>query len=311
MTSRRRHTEAMTYYRPIVSTDSARPASAVPLAGGWAWFSHAERIERHGTRHLIPATEIPEAMLARLTAPRAPIVGLSLDRPRLMGILNTTPDSFSDGGLYQATDAAIARARVLLVEGADLLDLGGESTRPGADEVPVAEEIARTAPVIAGLRATLCAAPLSIDTRKSSVAGAALAAGADMVNDVAALSFDPGLGRVVAKAGVPLCLMHSVGSPKTMQADPRYDDVLLDVFDGLAARIAAAEAAGVARARILIDPGIGFGKTIADNLALLRGIALLHGLGCGLVLGASRKRFIGTLGGADTWGTSVLSWALA
>ena len=289
----------MIYYRPIAMQDAARPPDALPLAGGPCWFSHAEAIERDGPRRLIPAGEIPADVLARLVALRAPVAGLTLDRPRLMGILNTTPDSFSDGGLYHAPDAAFARARAMIAEGADLLDLGGESTRPGAEEVPVAEEIARTAPLIAALRAAGIGTPLSIDTRKARVADAALHAGADMVNDVAALQFDPDLAPLVASAGVPVCLMHAQGSPKVMQADPRYADVVLDVYDALAARIAAAEAAGIARARIVIDPGIGFGKTVAHNLSLIRSLSLLHGFGCAILLGASRKRFIGTLSGVD------------
>ena len=289
----------MIYYRPIAMHDSLRTEGAQTLAGGWCWFSHAERIERDGRRHLISAAEIPPDIRARLTASRPAIAGLPMDRPRLMGILNTTPDSFSDGGLYNAPDAAFARARAMIAEGADLLDLGGESTRPGADDVPISEEIARTAPVIAALRRAGVQTPLSIDTRKAAVAAAALQVGANMVNDVAALQFDPALSPLVAAAGVPVCLMHSIGTPKTMQSDPRYDDVLLDVYDALSARIAAAEQAGIARKNILIDPGIGFGKTVAHNLALIRGLSLFHGLGCALLLGASRKRFIGTLTGAD------------
>ena len=185
----------------------------------------------------------------------------------------------------------------MVADGASLLDIGGESTRPGAAEVPVADEIARTEPVIAALRGA--GVPLSIDTRKAAVAQAALAAGAGIVNDVSALTFDAGLAAVVAAAEVPLVLMHARGTPATMQNDPVYDDVLLDVYDWLEGRIAAAEAAGIARGRIVVDPGIGFGKTAAHNLALIRGLALFHGLGCPVLLGASRKRFIGTISGED------------
>jgi dihydropteroate synthase len=185
----------------------------------------------------------------------------------------------------------------MALDGAALLDIGGESTRPGAAEVPVAEEIARTEPVIAALRGA--GLPLSIDTRKAEVARAALAAGAAIVNDVSALTFDAGLAGVVAAAGVPLVLMHAQGTPATMQDAPVYDDVLLDVYDWLEARIAAAEAAGIARGRIVVDPGIGFGKTAAHNLALIRGLSLFHGLGCPLLLGASRKRFIGMISGEE------------
>ncbi|TCM88099.1 dihydropteroate synthase [Rhodovulum steppense] len=303
----------MRYYRPLVQTDAARPDDALPLAGGWAWFVQAEELRRDAPPRLLRAADLPEEVRATLTAPRPALAGLSLDRPRIMGILNVTPDSFSDGGRFADPQAALAQGRALAA-GADILDIGGESTRPGSAAVPEADEIARTAPVIAALRAAGVATPVSIDTRKAAVARAALAAGADMVNDVAALGFDPALAGVVAQAGVPVCLMHAQGDPATMQDDPRYDDVLLDVYDFLAARIAAAEAAGIPRARIMVDPGIGFGKTVAHNLALIRGLSLFHGLGCPILLGASRKRFIGALGGAeraDRRGPGSIAVALA
>jgi dihydropteroate synthase len=220
-----------------------------------------------------------------------------MDRPRIMAILNVTPDSFSDGGRFLAPKAALAQAAAL-ADAADILDIGGESTRPGAQPVPEAEEIARTAPLIAALRAGGLERPVSIDTRKAVVAAAALDAGATVVNDVAALTFDPALAPLVAARRVPVILMHHRGSPETMQHDPRYDDVLLDVYDWLAHRVRAAEAAGIARACLAVDPGIGFGKTQAHNLALIRGLSLFHGLGLPILLGASRKRFIGTIGGA-------------
>ncbi|GAB4388722.1 dihydropteroate synthase [Albidovulum sp.] len=289
----------MFYFRPIAMTDAARSDEALPLAGGWCWFDRVEVLTRDGSEGLVAADELPAAILERLTAPRPALAGLTLDRPRLMGIVNVTPDSFSDGGLYADRDAAIARGRELAAAGAELLDIGGESTRPGAAAVPVEAEIARTAPVIAALAAGDAAPPISIDTRKAAVAQAALAAGARIVNDVSALGFDPGLAPLVAEAGVPVCLMHAQGEPATMQDDPRYDDVLLDVYDQLADRIAAAEAAGIGRERIIVDPGIGFGKTVAHNLALIRGLSLFHGLGCPILLGASRKRFIGAIGGAE------------
>ncbi|MCB6178710.1 dihydropteroate synthase [Rhodobacter sp. Har01] len=287
----------MIYWRPLVQSDLSRPRGAVPLAGGALWFSQVERLERGRAPQVVPAAEAGSA-LDVLAAPRADFAGLAMDRPRIMGILNVTPDSFSDGGRFLAPQAALAQARAM-AEAADILDIGGESTRPGALPVPVDEEIARTAPVIAALRAAGVAVPISIDTRKAAVAKAALAAGADIINDVAALSYDPALGPLAAAQGVPVVLMHHQGTPETMQADPRYDDVLLDVFDGLADRVAAAEALGIPRSRIAVDPGIGFGKTVAHNLALIRGLSLFHGLGCPVLLGASRKRFIGVIGGAE------------
>ncbi len=287
----------MILYRPIAQTDSARPDHALTLAGGWCWFTHAEVLVKGGSEGLVPAADIPAEVRDRLTAPRAPLLGLAMDAPRLMGILNVTPDSFSDGGRFERPEAALAQARVLVAAGADILDIGGESTRPGSDEVPVADEVARTAPVIAALRAKGIGLPVSIDTRKAPVAEAAVAAGAGMVNDVAAMTFDPALPGVVAATGVDLCLMHFKGEPKTMQVAPRYEDVTLEVYAFLEERVRAAEAAGIPRARICVDPGIGFGKTIAHNLTLIRNLSVFHGLGCPILLGASRKRFIGTIAG--------------
>lgn len=287
------------YYRPIAMTDAARPAGALPLAGGWCWFDRVEVLARDGARGLIAATDLPADVAQRLSAPRAALAGLDFTAPRIMGILNVTPDSFSDGGRFDRPGAALAQARALLAAGADILDIGGESTRPGAATVPVADEIARTAPVIAALRQAGHRAPVSIDTRKADVARAALAAGADLVNDVAAMGYDPSMAGLLVETGAPVCLMHTQGTPEVMQNDPRYDDVLLDVYDHLADRIAVAEAAGIDRARIVVDPGIGFGKTVQHNLALIRGLSLFHGLGCVVLLGLSRKRFIGAIGGAE------------
>lgn len=286
------------YYRPLMQTGPARPAGTLPIAGGWGWAAHAERLERGRAPEVVPISAIPDSLRAALSAPRADLAGLALDNPRLMGILNVTPDSFSDGGLYLAPEAAVAHARAMAAAGAEILDIGGESTRPGAAGVEVAEEIRRTEPVIRAVAGI--GPPISIDTRKASVAEAALSAGAAIVNDVAALTFDEALAPLVARAGAPVCLMHAQGTPETMQAAPRYENVLLDVYDFLQSRVAAAEAAGIARDRIIIDPGIGFGKTLAHNLALLQGLSLFHGLGCPILLGASRKRFIGTISGAET-----------
>jgi dihydropteroate synthase len=288
----------MDYFRPIALTDPARPKDAMVLVGGWCWFDRVEVLSRAAPPRIIPALDLPAPVVERLTAPRAAFAGLALNRPRLMGILNVTPDSFSDGGRYLAADAAVAQARVLAT-GAEIIDIGGESTRPGAAEVPVEEEISRTVPVITALRASGLQVPVSIDTRKAAVAGAALRAGADVVNDVSAFAFDPDLGPLVARTGAPVVLMHAQGLPATMQDDPRYGDALLDVYDALAARLAKAEALGIDRSRIALDPGIGFGKTLEHNLALLRGLSLFHGLGCPILLGTSRKRFIGAVGRAD------------
>lgn len=284
------------YWRPLPMTDAARPDGALTLSGGWCWFDRVERLSRTEPARIVPLSEVPPHVLDRLTAAREPIAGLTWDRPRIMGILNVTPDSFSDGGLFDAPAAAIAQARAMQAGGADLLDIGGESTRPGAREFPPEEETARVLPILDALRRD-GALPLSIDTRKAAVAEAALQAGADFVNDVSALTFDPRMAQV-AGAARGLCLMHAQGTPETMQKDPRYDDVLLDVYDHLEERLAHAESHGIPRSRILVDPGLGFGKTLQHNVSLLRRLSLYHALGCAVLLGASRKGFIGTLSGA-------------
>jgi dihydropteroate synthase len=288
----------MEYFRPIAMTDPARPAGALTLAGGWCWFDRVEVLSRAAKGRIVPTADIPGPVLHRLTAPRPAFAGLAMDRPRLMGILNVTPDSFSDGGRFLGEASAVAQANAM-AEGAEIVDIGGESTRPGAVEVAVDEEIARTAPVIRALRAGGLTHGISIDTRKAPVAEAALQAGATIVNDVSAFDFDPTLGPLVAQSGAPVILMHAQGVPKTMQDNPLYGDVLLDIYDALAARLARAEALGIGRDRIMLDPGIGFGKTQAHNLSLLRGLSLFHGLGCPILLGTSRKRFIGAIGRAE------------
>lgn len=273
------------YYRPIPAPLTGR----WPLAAGWTRFSQLEILQRGAAPRI--TDHAPDTVMEALTAPRPPLLGLTLDRPRLMGIVNATPDSFSDGGAYDPAPQALA----LIDQGAEILDIGGESTRPGAVEMPQDQELSRILPVIA---AAAGRAPISVDTRKAGVARAALAAGAGMVNDVSGFDFDPQLPGVVAEAGVPVCLMHAQGLPETMQDDPRYADVLLDVYDALSARIDRAVQAGIRRDRIVIDPGIGFGKTEAHNLAILRRISLFHALGCPILLGVSRKRFIGSISGA-------------
>jgi dihydropteroate synthase len=216
---------------------------------------------------------------------------------KLMGVVNVTPDSFSDGGLYLDSDRAIAHGRDLEAAGAAILDVGGESTRPGAEPVALEEELRRVEPVVAGL--TGVGAALSVDTSKAAVAAAALAAGATIVNDVTALRGDPEIAAVCADAGATVVLMHMLGEPRTMQANPVYDDVVVAVKSFLAERVEAALAAGIDPERIWLDPGIGFGKTAAHNLELLRRLGELRELGRPLVVGTSRKSFIGRLDGSD------------
>ncbi|HEU0187459.1 MAG TPA: dihydropteroate synthase, partial [Gallionellaceae bacterium] len=219
---------------------------------------------------------------------------LSLDRPLVMGIVNVTPDSFSDGGRHLLRDAAVAHARQLLAEGADILDIGGESTRPGAQPVSVQDELARVLPVIEALCRDKV--PLSIDTWKPEVMKQALAAGASMVNDINALQAEGAL-QAVAAGNCAVCLMHMQGQPQTMQQAPQYGDVVDEVVTFLQQRIAALEAAGIARDRMVVDPGFGFGKTLAHNLDLLRHLQVFAGLGVPVLAGLSRKSMLGAITG--------------
>jgi dihydropteroate synthase len=220
------------------------------------------------------------------------------ERTLVMGIVNVTPDSFSDGGMFEDADAAVRHGLRLLEEGADLIDVGGESTRPGSDPVGAEDETGRVLPVMEGLRRGAPEALLSVDTRTAMVAERALGAGADVVNDVSA-GTDPAMFGVVAASGAGMVLMHMRGEPKTMQADPRYDDVVAEVRGFLAERIEAAVASGIGRDRLSIDPGIGFGKGLGHNLELLRSIGSFRELGVPVLVGASRKRFVGELSGVD------------
>lgn len=284
------------YFRPLARAwydVSAQPTYR--LAGGPRWFSEVEHIQRGGGRMVLPAASLPANVLERLTRQREAICGIDMQKPSIMGILNATPDSFSDGGQHVGVELAAARA--MMSEGANIIDIGGESTRPGANYIEPDVEAARVVPVIKEMAAQELG-PISIDTRKAVVAEAALAAGAAMLNDITALTFDPDSLEVANKRNAAVCLMHSAGTPDTMQDNPNYDDALLDVYDFLEARIKACEAAGMPRHRILVDPGIGFGKTLAHNMALLRGVSLFHGLGCAIMLGVSRKGMIGKIANA-------------
>jgi dihydropteroate synthase len=209
----------------------------------------------------------------------------------VMGIVNVTPDSFSDGGLFMDKEAAVAHGKRLAAEGADIIDVGGESTRPFSEPVSIDEEIRRALPVIEELAEAL-SVPISIDTRKAQVASRALGAGASMVNDIGALRLDPAMAAVVAEAGVPVVLMHMKGTPETMQADPRYEDVVSEVKGFLARAMEEARRGGIERSKIIVDPGIGFGKTVQHNLLLIKHLSALTTLGVPVLIGPSRKSFI-------------------
>lgn len=237
-----------------------------------------------------------------------PVAGLARDDCHVMGIINVTPDSFSDGGQAFAVDDALSQGLAMVEAGATILDIGGESTRPGSDPVAVEDEICRVVPVVEAL--ARCGVPLSIDSRKAPVMAAALDAGASIVNDVSALGHDPDAMTLVAERGVPVILMHALADPKTMQNAPAYDHVSLDIFDYLEARMEACAAAGIPRESIIVDPGIGFGQTDAHISVLMRDLALFRSLGCPILLGASRKSFIGRMAG-ETEATRRVPGSLA
>jgi len=287
--------------------------AALWLAGGPLAFTGAMLVEgkpgETRTRYLDAAglsqagDRDLRALIDRVTAPRGAFAGLLLDRPLLMGIVNVTPDSFSDSGAFAGPDDAVAHGRALIEAGADILDIGGESTRPGSEAVPLAVERERVMPVLTALIDR--GVPLSIDTRKAALMADATRLGAEIINDVSALTYDPESAAIAAASNAHVVLMHCKGEPKTMQQAPRYRDVVVEVYDALAERLAAAEAAGIPRARLSVDPGIGFGKTFEHNLRIMEALALYHGLGVPLVVGASRKGFVGHVTGVEEAGARV------
>ena len=293
-----------TWLRPVTV-----PSGEHSLAGGWARFTDMDVVQRHadggysicrmGLDDLLQAADdrnLASAVMDRLLAPRDPFAGLSMTAPRLMGILNVTPDSFSDGGRHNAPARAIAAARAMQDAGAAIIDIGGESTRPGAAPVTRNQELARVLPVLAGLRDS--GAVLSIDTRHAEVMRRAVAGGAGIINDVGALRGD-GAVDAAAAAGVPVVMMHMQGTPETMQADPQYVFAPVEILEFLEARIQAAEAAGIPRALMAIDPGYGFGKTVTHNLQLINWTAMLHMLGVPILIGASRKSSIAKISAGE------------
>lgn len=296
---------AITHARPVDLLYGAAACSAVEhgdamtLAGGPVAFRALDLLSRSPDAVRIRTVPVPDldagilpaGLLDRLVRPRGP--QWRTDGPAIMGVVNVTPDSFSDGGRFASRDAAIDQGRRLAEEGADILDIGGESTRPGAAEVSVEEEIDRVVPVVEALAAD--GHRISIDSRKAPVMRAALDAGAVIVNDVSALAHDPEAPTLLAARDVPVILMHMRGEPGTMQDDPHYACAPLDVFDELAARLAAAEAGGIGGERLVVDPGFGFAKTPVHNLQVTAWLSLLHGLGRPVLFGASRKSSIARL----------------
>ena len=312
--------QARVYIRPtgLVSGAAADAACASGaghrLAGGRFAFSSCEVFVREPGRFTgavatpaevaawsatlgEPAAARAAVVLERLSAPRSPVLGLAMDRPVIMGVVNVTPDSFSDGGDFAAPAQAVAHGRALAAAGAAILDVGGESTRPGSDPVAPDDELERVIPVVEALAAEGFA--VSIDTRRAAVMRAALDKGAKMLNDVSALTSDPASLAVAAGCGGPVVLMHARGDPKTMQVNPTYEYAALDVYDDLETRVEACVAAGIDRRLLIVDPGIGFAKTLDHNIEILHHLSLFHGLGCALLLGVSRKSFIARLAGGE------------
>ncbi len=286
------------YFRPLTQMGPNRPEEALALAGGWTCFTHVEVLRRERPPEVIPARDLPPEVKSVLTFPRFKQRELEMTVPQIMGILNATPDSFSDGGKNEVAETAVANGVAMVAAGATILDVGGESTRPGAKTVEIDAEINRVVPVIKGLRAAGVTIPISIDTRKLEVASHAHAAGASIVNDVSGFTYDPALAGYCSAEYLPVCVMHALSDPTTMQDNPRYDDVLLDVYDFLEEQVRMLNACEISPSDIIADPGIGFGKTLEHNLALLSRLSLFHGLGVPLMLGASRKGFIGRIGNA-------------
>jgi dihydropteroate synthase len=295
--------DARLYLRPIYRATDVEPLSSdieLIITDGGA----LTRIRLERPEIIQWAAEASDEQHARiitlLTAidhPRQPLLGLALDQPRIMGIINVTPDSFSDGGRHFDPGIAIQAGQDMAQAGANIIDVGGVSTRPGASEPSEAEELARVLPVIEALAST--GLIVSIDTRRAAVMAAALAAGAQIINDISALSADPESLTIAAACDAPIVLMHMQGTPETMQQAPVYGHVILDVFDYLESRIAECLEAGIDEDRLIVDPGIGFGKTVAHNLQILRDSAILHGLGRPLLIGLSRKKFIARLSAGE------------
>ncbi len=308
------------YLRPtgFVEHPQRHEGECLRLAGTMLWFSQIEYVARDGTstqRHLVPVREwdafaaaLPQTgrarcalLLQRIIAPRNALqMGahiIRLDAPQVMAIINATPDSFSDGGKNLDPEIATEAAAAMLRAGASIIDIGGESTRPNAPLIGEGEELDRVVPLIRKL--AQAGAAISIDTRKALVMESALQAGATMINDISALLYDDRALEVVRNSNAPVVLMHAPSQGTDPHKDGIYDDVVYDVFDWLEQRVSEVEAAGMARDKILVDPGIGFGKSLADNLAIINNLAIYHGLGCALLFGASRKRLIGALSNAE------------
>lgn len=286
------------YYRPIIQTENSKPDCFFYLGNQRLWFDKVEIIERGKLPVVVCAQKIPTKELKNITGVRNSSYLGSFKKPFVMGILNITPDSFSDGGKSFGTSRAYNNAENMIAHGADIIDIGGESTRPGAKTISEDIELRRVEPVVKAIKSKYPRCKISVDTRKAKVMARVLDLGVDIINDVSSMTFDEKSVGTVAIKNAQICLMHGGLNPENMQEHICYSDVLLDVYDYLKQRIDFAIAGGINKERIIIDPGIGFGKTIEQNVLLIRKASIFHSLGCPILYGVSRKSFIGQIGGA-------------
>ena len=286
-----------TYYRPIIQNNSTRPELHFNLSNQNHWFDRCEKLERGKEPLNISVNEVPAEIIEKLISIRKSCVFDHFKTPLIMGVLNLTPDSFSDGGKYFNTSDALRYAENMIKNGVDVIDVGGESTKPGAEQISDELEISRIELVIQAIKNNYPHFKVSVDTRKSRVMKRVIELGVDFINDVSALSFDNESIQILADKNAQICLMHGGLNPKTMQEDMTYDDVLLDVYDYLKERINVAVAGGIKKENIIVDPGIGFGKTKSQNISLIQKASIFHSLGCPVLYGVSRKAFIGNISG--------------
>ena len=287
------------YFRPIIQNDNSRLKSCSSLGNQNQWFDRFEKMERGKESDYVSASEVPEEVIEKLTSIRKSRLFEHFKKPLIMGILNLTPDSFSDGGENFSLENAIKSAKNMIQNGVDIIDVGGESTKPGANQISDELEISRIELLIQILKSDYPNYRVSVDTRKSRVMKRVIELGINFINDVSALSFDDKSTQLLADVNVQVCLMHGGLNPRTMQENTTYDDVLLDVYDYLEERINSAVEGGIKKENIIIDPGIGFGKTRNQNIRLIQKASIFHGLGCPLLYGVSRKSFIGDISGVD------------
>lgn len=284
------------YYRPIIQIDKSKPKNSFHLGNQSQWFNRVEVLKRGERPYNIAANLVPLTILKNITKVRSNCLFQNFKTPKVVGVLNRTPDSFSDGGKHIELSKALKFVSEILADGVDLIDIGGESTRPGAKAVEESVELDRVIPIVKKILAIHPECKISIDTRKSMVMERTTELGVKFINDVSALSFDTQSAEVISKKKAIICLMHGGLNPQTMQENPNYADVLLDVYDYLEQSIQQAVNNGIDRGSIVIDPGIGFGKTIEHNISLIRNASLFHCLGVPILFGVSRKSFIGTIG---------------